>query len=112
MKKFIATTLAVVGTVATLALYAIITVPNATQLFLHDANDQAFLDYCAKYGKSYATTEEFEFRKQIFVEKFNLYDEHNQQNDDATFTLGVNQFTDMTQDEYQRVLGFQWSLPL
>ena len=76
MKKGIAASLAVVGVVACIAVYALNAAPRTTQLYTAE-DDQMFLEYCAKYGKSYATTEEFEFRKQIFVEKFNMYNEHN-----------------------------------
>ena len=66
-----------------------------------------FLIFQEKFGKSYETDEEFEDRFTIFKKNLNTIVEHNL---DLTqnFTMGVNQFTDMTPDEFKvHVTGFK-----
>ena len=53
-----------------------------------------FVSYIAEHNKSYATSEEFTFRMNQFIEKDNFIMEHNAEN--ASFTVGHNQFSDWT----------------
>lgn len=48
-----------------------------------------------KHGKSYATKEEYLYRKEIFEQYLNEMSEHNSQNGE-TWTMAVNKFSDMT----------------
>jgi hypothetical protein len=59
-----------------------------------------------KHGKSYGTREEYEFRFGRFREALGKVAEHNSRND-ATYRLGINKFSDMTHDEYRRMLGYR-----
>lgn len=68
------------------------------------AEDGEFLKYLAKYGKSYATKEEYSYRKSIFEKTMSTINEHNSAND-VTYTLGANLFSDMSEQEINRYMG-------
>ena len=63
------------------------------------------MNYLAKHGKTYGTREEYEFRFGQFKESLGKIHKHNSRND-VTYRLGLNQFSDMTHDEYRRMLGY------
>jgi C1A family cysteine protease len=68
------------------------------------AVEQSFIGYMALHGLSFATKEEYEFRLGIFT----LKDMENIQinsNPEHTFTVGHNQFSTWTDDEFKRILG-------
>lgn len=66
----------------------------------------AFVNHMNKFGLSYGTQEEFDFRFQLFQEKdaeiarVNSDPEH-------TFTVGHNKFSTWTSTEYKRLLSVQ-----
>ena len=66
----------------------------------------AFVNHMNKFGLSYGTQEEFDFRFQLFQEKdaeiarVNSDPEH-------TFTVGHNKFSTWTETEYKRLLSAQ-----
>lgn len=62
-----------------------------------------FINYVAKYGKSYGTKEEYSFRMNIFAEKLNEIEAINARQTDSFH--GVNKFTDRTQYEMGQMLG-------
>ena len=62
-----------------------------------------YMEYVIKHSKSYLTSAEFQARKAIFAENDSLIEEHNSTN--ATFTLGHNLFSDMTEQEKARYRG-------
>jgi hypothetical protein len=57
-------TLAIVGVAACVAVLAVNYQPTATSLY--NDFDADFVRYMAKYGKSYGTKEEFQFRKEVY----------------------------------------------
>lgn len=59
--------------------------------------------HIAKYGLSYGTDEEFEFRYAIFAEKDAEIKAHNAES--SSFKLGHNKFSTYTREEYRRMLG-------
>jgi C1A family cysteine protease len=63
----------------------------------------AFGQHLAKYGISYGTEAEFEFRYAIFAEKDAEIKAHNSENN--SFTMGHNKFSTYTREEYRRMLG-------
>ena len=65
--------------------------------------EQAFIEHVSTYGLSYATQEEYEFRKGIFAEKTAKIQEINSSQN--SFTVGYNKFTTWTDFEYKRLLG-------
>jgi C1A family cysteine protease len=67
--------------------------------------EKEFQKHIAEYGKSYGTKEEYQFRLALFAEKHAAIAEENATN--GSFQLGHNQFSDWTQEEYKRLLGFK-----
>ena len=63
-----------------------------------------YLKYVAKFGKDYSTMEEFVERAKIYLENESLINEHNATN--ASFILGHNQFSDMTEEELANTRGY------
>jgi len=61
---------------------------------------EQFMTFKAKYNKSYGSKNELEYRFSIFTSNMNLI---NSSNADSSkrFTLAMNQFTDMTFDEFK-----------
>lgn len=62
-----------------------------------------FVQYVAEQGKHYGTTEEFEFRMNTFAENMAKI----QAFESETSTVGKNQFTDYTTNEYKKLLGYR-----
>jgi cathepsin L len=104
-------TVAGLGAAAALAVIALnYQAPAGTQLFqseLMTAEDHEFIRYVAKYGKSYGTKAEFEFRGAQFKENLVKIAEHNSEN--GTSTVGINQFSDKTKQEMSRMNGYKAS---
>jgi C1A family cysteine protease len=83
--------------------------PAGTSLFQHNiltSEDLEFLKYVSKFGKSYGTKEEFNFRLDQFKNNLLNIISENSKNDN-TYTLGVNKFADWTPAEYKRILGYK-----
>ena len=108
MRKGFAITLAVVGTVAAVAVLALQDTPSYTSLFNMEVTQDNvdFANYLAKYGKSYGTKEEFQFRFEQYKRNVEMMALHNT-NGDNTFTLAPNKFADYTPSEYRRLLGYK-----
>jgi len=70
------------------------------------AVEQKFVEHVSNYGISYGTKEEYNFRLEIFEQKDK---EHQMINSDPenTFTVGHNQFSTWTGDEYKKLLGYK-----
>jgi cathepsin L len=102
-------TVAGLGAAAALAVIALnYQAPAGTQLFqseLLTAEDYEFIRYVAKYGKSYGTKAEFEFRSVQFKDTLAKISTHNSEN--GTSTVGINQFSDKTKEEMSRMLGYK-----
>ena len=105
-------TIAVVGVAACVAVYALSgTQPAGNSLYSNvlSADDMEFLKYVAKYGKSYGTKEEFEFRGDVFKNTLAAIANENSKNDN-TFRVGLNKFADWTPAEFKRILSYKPSL--
>jgi len=59
-----------------------------------------------KYGKSYGTREEYEFRYKLFLESL-AHTKINNARNDVTYKLALNKFSDWTKEEYRRLLGYR-----
>lgn len=69
---------------------------------------EAFSDFLAKYRKSYLNSYEFENRYMIFRENYQKISDHNLNSDHIGFTLAINEFADLRQDEFaDRYLGYK-----
>jgi hypothetical protein len=104
-------TLAVVGVAATVAVIALSEQPKFTSLFstIEVSQDNVeFANFLARYGKSYGTKEEFQFRYEQYLKNIAVIRNENARNEN-TFSLGANKFTDYTRDEYRRLLGYKAS---
>lgn len=106
MRKEYTLSLAIVGVVATVAVVALNTQPSAQTLFGSTADDVEYYKYVQKYGKSYGTKEEFQFRQAKFAANLEKINGHNAQNA-ASFHLAANKFADWTPEEYKRILGYK-----
>jgi len=71
------------------------------------SDDYDWKTYKAKYNKSYADLNEDEERKQIFFKNIDKIYKHNQlyAEGKATFTMGINQFSDWREEELKRLHG-------
>ena len=67
-----------------------------------------FGNFIASYNKNYASEEEYNFRLSVFAEQLKIINEHNAKG--KSWTLGVNQFSDWTREEYKSMLGFKSQL--
>jgi hypothetical protein len=67
--------------------------------------EQSFLEHLSNEGISYGTKEEFEFRFNLYKQKEAEYDAINA-DPENTFTVGHNQFSTYTAEEYKRLLGY------
>ena len=68
--------------------------------------EAAFMSYISDFGKNYSSMNEFNLRFEQFVRNYSHIITHNAE--DHQFSLGLNQFSDWTQEEYKSMLG---SLP-
>jgi len=61
-----------------------------------------FSKYQFEYGKKYTSPKEFTMRKAVFDANLKKIQEHNKMYElgQVSYTMGVNQFTDMTQQEF------------
>jgi len=65
-----------------------------------------FAKFMVNFDKDYKTLEEREYRYQIFKEKLDLIESHNG-NAKKQFSMGINQFSDLTNEEFHDFLGFK-----
>ena len=80
-----------------------------SQLFMAErleVDESAFLQYLSEYGKSYGTKEEYKFRLGEFKKQLKFISEHDAAA--AGHTVGINQFSDLTDAEYKMMLGFKY----
>jgi len=106
MNKQAVVSLAVVGTVACAAVFALSSFEApSTGLFVESSD---FAQYVTKFGKNYGTVQEFQFREKLFNEKRATNAKINSQNAN-TFTVGINKFSDWTHSEYKKILGYKKS---
>jgi C1A family cysteine protease len=100
--------LAVVGVAAVVAVFALTQAPKGTSLYSNviSASDMEFYKFVSKFGKSYGTKEEFEFRSDLFKNTLEALSNENSKNEN-TFRVGINKFADMTPAEYKRMLSYK-----
>lgn len=60
-----------------------------------------FGSFISTYRKSYTNSVEYEKRYQIFKDNYKLIEEHNLKKDVLGYTLGMNSFGDLTQEEFK-----------
>jgi cathepsin L len=66
----------------------------------------AYMRYVTEFGKSYGTKAEFKFRLDQFKKTMAKMAEH-QSNSEHGSTVTLNEFSDWTESEYKRLLGYK-----
>merc|ERR1719230_31675 len=101
------------ATVAALAALGLVAVnysaSEGSQLFLSERlteEEMLYMQYVTEFGKTYGTKAEFEFRFEQFKKTLAKMAEHNAQNEHQS-TVGHNQFSDWTEAEYKKLLGYK-----
>ena len=89
MKRGYFGTIAVVGIAAVAAVLALSDKTASNSNFLADNSDAKFTKYMVKHGKSYATKEEYLFRKALFDKAQAEVNSHNSQNGN-TWYMAIN----------------------
>lgn len=92
-------------TIAVIAIIAALGAIYFATLSGDNANDVAFNNFISKYGRNFASQEEYNMRKQIFSSTLKKIEEHNAKN--LSWTFGINEFSDWTDEEYSRLLGLK-----
>ena len=100
--------IAIVGVAACVAVYALTQQPKTNSLYSNilTSDDMEFLKYVSKFGKSYGTKEEFEFRANQFKTTLAQLATENSKISN-TFRVAANKFADWTNAEYKRMLGYK-----
>lgn len=57
-----------------------------------------YMNFINEHGRSYASKDHFDTRFQIFSDNLSAIEDHN--SSEAPFALGVNEFSDLTQEEF------------
>lgn len=103
-------TLVIVGTVAVsvaaLAFFSHTPIAPASN-FLQGASsevEEAFIQYLAEYGKSYASKDAIPRRFEIFSRNYEMIQRHNS-NPESLYKMGLNPYSDMEKHEYLHPLS-------
>ena len=73
---------------------------------LVSANDTDYMSYITRYGKSYATSEEYNFRKALYETNMAMISQHNAKTENE-HVKGENYMTDWTEFEFKKMLGLK-----
>jgi len=68
--------------------------------------EASFIEHISAYGKSYGTVEEYNFRLGLYAAKDKEINEINADKEN-TFTVGHNDFSTWSADEYKQLLGYR-----
>jgi hypothetical protein len=111
-RKVIAS-IAVVGTVAALAVFALTTsdaTSNSSTFLSEDNKDnevkRLFNEFISKNRRNFLTREEYNARLGNFRKNLEEIDAINKESNN-TFTLEINEFGDLTQEEYEKAAGLK-----
>ena len=66
--------------------------------------ENAFIQFISKYQKTYSSKTHTSQKYRIFKDNYIRIKQHNERNS-VSYRLGINQFTDMTEDEFLDVYG-------
>jgi hypothetical protein len=99
-----------VGSVATFALFNLSVAPTQQTLLATPISEaeRSFIDFVAKYHRTYGTKEEYQHRLDIFTKNYHNMMSHNMMNSETEgYTMGINKFADMSDQEYKMLLGYK-----
>ena len=85
----------------TFAAAALATLASAS---LIEDIDMEFMKYVAQFNKRYGTLEEFIFRNDLYRKAAQEIEEFNAR--ETGSTMGHNEFSDWTDEEYEKLMGF------
>ena len=88
--------------VAIIGLLAVVTSLYFMSMSTHD--NSGFETFISEYQKSYNTEDEYNYRRSIFESNVDKINRENAKG--HSYTLGVNQFADLTLDEFRSRLGY------
>jgi cathepsin L len=102
------TALAIIGFAAVSTLY-FLNVPSSANLMMQlpQEADLAFINFIGKYQKHYQTKEEFLQRLEVFTASLMKVHEHNSKTEGSSYRMGINKFSDWTEEEKKAILGFK-----
>lgn len=66
------------------------------------ASSLEYMQFLARFGKSLSSTAEFESRFSVFSENLKQVNLHNSKHD-STFKMAINQYSDLTPDEFMQL---------
>ena len=72
-----------------------------------EEHEHEFIQFLAKYRKTYGTKEEYNYRLSVFAEKYYFIKEENASQDH--YRLAINKFADMNDYEYKQILSYKKS---
>jgi len=103
-------TAASIAALAALGLVAVnYSSSEGSQLFLSERvtdEEMAYMRYVTEFGKSYGTKAEFKFRLEQFKKTMAKMAEH-ESNAEHGSTVTLNEFSDWTESEYKKLLGYK-----
>jgi hypothetical protein len=68
---------------------------------------KAYINFIAEYGKQYASKEHANKKYEVFKENYEAIKEHNKHEKLLPFVMGVNQFADMSVEDFQKLNGIE-----
>merc|ERR1719379_2323341 len=83
---------------------AIAAAAGAVSAMTLDADLHLFREFKLKHNKAYESDEHEMSKFRAFKENLAIINEHNLNSDIHGFTLGINEFADMTNEEYREFL--------
>lgn len=66
-----------------------------------------FIEFSARYGRSYASVDDHNDRFGTFQANLRITEDHNSRAETSGFTMGINQFSDLTMDQFLDLYGMQ-----
>jgi C1A family cysteine protease len=92
-------------TIAIIAIAAALGALVYTTYNTQSDNDLMFEQFIAEHGRNFASQSEYNMRREIFNKNLKTVTDHNAKG--MTSTMGVNQFSDWTDEEYGKLLGLK-----
>ena len=73
-----------------------------------DNSEKSFIEYIAKFGKSYKSKEEYNYRLSIFEKNYAEVMHHNLlQSTQESYSKGLTHLADWSEEEYKNLLGYR-----
>ncbi|CAD7011694.1 protein CTLA-2-alpha [Ceratitis capitata] len=89
-----------------LLVFLLIVIVHSRYCGLGECSNESWRLYKMQFKKQYNSIAEDDHRRQIFCGNINMIDAHNERykRGEVTFEMGVNQFADLTSEEFRRWL--------